>query len=89
MVKKAFNPTLEIEGVVLTMYDSRTSFSAQVAAEIKKHLSKKVYNVVIPRSVRLAEAPSHGKPATDYDRHSRGTVAYVELAKEILKQNRK
>ena len=87
MIKKLLNPALEIEGVLLTMYDSRTNFSAQVAAEIKKFFKQKVYNVAIPRSIRLAEAPSHGKPVTEYDRGSRGAMAYMELAKEFIKRN--
>ena len=86
MIKKSFNPALEIEGVLLTMYDSRTNFSSQVAAEIKKFFKQKVYNVAIPRNVRLAEAPSHGKPVLQYDRPSRGAVAYTELAKEFVKR---
>jgi chromosome partitioning protein len=87
MIKRALNPLLDIEGVLLTMYDARTNFSAQVAAEIKKFFKQKVYTVSIPRSVRLAEAPSHGKPVTEYDAPSRGAVAYVELAKEFIKRN--
>ena len=88
MIKKSLNPQLEIEGVLLTMYDARTNFSAQVAAEIKKFFNRKVYNVTIPRNIRLAEAPSHGKPITAYDKLSRGSVAHIELAKEIIKRNR-
>jgi len=87
MTKKALNPKLEIEGVLLTMYDSRTNFSSQVAAEIKKFFSRKVYSVSIPRSIRLAEAPSHGMPVTEYDGTSRGALAYTELAKEVIKRN--
>ena len=87
VIKKSLNPSLDIEGVLLTMFDSRTNFSAQVAAEIKKFFNKKVYNIVIPRSVRLAEAPSHGTPATKYDKSSRGTLAYTELAKEFIRRN--
>jgi len=87
MTRKKLNTTLEIEGVLLTMYDARTNFSAQVAAEIKKYFKQKTYNVSIPRSIRLAEAPSHGKPVTVYDASSRGAVAYVELAKEIIRHN--
>jgi chromosome partitioning protein len=87
MIKKEMNPQLDIEGVLLTMYDSRTNFSAQVAAEIKKYFKQKTYNIVIPRNIRLAEAPSHGKPITDYDKPSRGSVAYIELAKELIKRN--
>jgi chromosome partitioning protein len=87
MIKKSLNPHLEIEGVLLTMYDARTNFSSQVAAEIKKFFKQKTYNVAIPRNVRLSEAPSHGMPVTKYDRSSRGSVAYIELAKELIKQN--
>ena len=87
MTRKSLNTTLDIEGVLLTMYDARTNFSAQVAAEIKKYFKQKTYNVSIPRSVRLAEAPSHGKPVTTYDKTSRGAVAYTTLAKEFVKRN--
>ena len=87
MIKKSLNTALDIEGVLLTMYDSRTNFSSQVAAEIKRFFKQKVYNVSIPRNVRLAEAPSHGKPVISYDRYSRGSIAYIELAKEFLKRN--
>jgi len=86
MTKKSLNPALDIEGVLLTMYDARTNFSSQVATEIKKFFKQKVYNVAIPRNVRLAEAPSHGKPVTEYDRPSRGALAYRELAKEFVKR---
>lgn len=90
MVKKRLNTGIEIEGVLLTMYDSRTNFSAQVASEVKKYFKDKVYNVVIPRNIRLSEAPSHGKPAIVYDRSSKGSKAYTELATEIInKDNRK
>ena len=85
--KGALNPELEIEGVLLTMYDTRTNLSAQIATEIKKHFKEKTYNVAIPRSVRIAEAPSHGKPIIEYDRASRGSQTYQELAKEFLKRN--
>ena len=87
MIKKALNRSLEIEGVLLTMYDGRTNFSSQVASEIKKYFQQKTFNIAIPRNVRLAEAPSHGKPITEYDRSSRGSLAYIELAKEIIKRN--
>jgi len=86
--KKTLNPSLEIEGVLLTMYDSRTNLSSQIATEIKKYYKDKIYNVAIPRSVRLAEAPSHGKPIMVYDRASRGSQSYQELAKEFLKRNK-
>jgi len=69
------------------MYDSRTTFSFQVAAEIKKFFKHKTYNVAIPRNIRIAEAPSHGKPVMHYDKSSRGSLAYLELAKEFIKRN--
>ena len=84
MVKKRINPTLEIFGVVLTMFDGRTNFSTQVAQEVRRHFPGKVFATVIPRNVRLAEAPSHGLPVTAYDRTSRGAVAYKVLTEEIL-----
>ena len=87
MIKKALNPKIDIEGVLLTMYDARTNFSSQVAAEIKRFFSNKVYTVSIPRNVRVAEAPSHGMPVTGYDKPSRGSIAYIELAKEVIKRN--
>jgi chromosome partitioning protein len=89
MVKKGLNPFLEIEGVLMTMFDARTNFSSQVANEVKKFFKGKVYNVVIPRNVRLSEAPSHGMPVLNYDKNSRGAGAYAELAKEFLKRNRR
>ena len=83
MVKRRMNPRLEIFGVALTMYDGRTNFSAQVAQEVRRHFPGKVYSTVIPRNIRLAEAPSHGIPVTAYDRSSRGAVAYKAMAEEI------
>jgi chromosome partitioning protein len=87
MTKKALNPTLTLEGVVLTMYDARTNFSSQVAAEIKKYFKEKTFSTIIPRSIRIAEAPSHGKTVLDYDKSSRGADAYVALGKEVIKRN--
>ena len=87
MIKKSLNQALDIEGVLLTMYDTRTIFSSQVAAEIKKFFHRKVFNVSIPRNIRLAEAPSHGMPVIAYYRPSRGATAYIELAKEVMKRN--
>jgi len=87
-VKQKLNPELEIEGVLLTMYDSRTNLSSQIATEIKKYFKEKTYNVAIPRSIRIAEAPSHGKPVMVYDRSSRGSQAYQEMAKEFLKKSK-
>lgn len=82
-VKRRLNPDLEIFGVVLTMFDGRTNFSAQVAQEVRRHFPGKVFGAVVPRNIRLAEAPSHGIPVTAYDRSSRGAKAYRELAEEI------
>ena len=86
MVKRKLNPRLEIFGVALTMFDGRTNFSTQVAQEVRRHFPGKVYATVIPRNVRLAEAPSHGLPVTVYDRHSRGAVAYKTMAQEIIEK---
>ena len=86
MVKKRINPKLEIFGVALTMFDGRTNFSTQVAQEVRRHFPGKVYATVIPRNVRLAEAPSHGLPVSVYDKHSRGAHAYKTMAEEIIKK---
>ena len=83
MVKKRINPSLEIFGVALTMFDGRTNFSTQVAQEVRRHFPGKVFASVIPRNVRLAEAPSHGLPVTAYDKGSKGAVAYKAMAEEI------
>ena len=83
MVKRKMNPRLEIFGVVLTMFDGRTNFSTQVAQEVRRHFPGKVLSSVVPRNIRLAEAPSHGLPVTVYDRSSRGAKAYKEMAEEI------
>ncbi len=83
MVKKRMNPRLEIFGVALTMFDGRTNFSTQVAQEVRRHFPGKVFASVIPRNIRLAEAPSHGLPVTAYDRSSRGAHAYRAMAEEI------
>ena len=87
MVKKSMNPEIELEGVLLTMFDGRTNLSIQVVEEVKKHFPGEVFSSVVPRNVRLSEAPSHGKPITDYDRMCRGAEAYLALADEILKKN--
>ena len=86
IVKKRINPQLEIFGVALTMFDGRTNFSTQVAQEVRKHFPGKVFAAVVPRNVRLAEAPSHGLPVTVYDRLSRGAAAYRDMAAEIKKK---
>jgi chromosome partitioning protein len=83
LVREELNPRLEIEGVLLTMYDARTNLSAQVAAEVRRHMNGTVYDTVVPRSVRLSEAPSHGLPVALYAPASRGAVAYGELAAEV------
>jgi chromosome partitioning protein len=85
-VRSYFNPELKIEGVLLTMFDERTNLSKQVADEVKKSLKGVVYTVVIPRSIRLAEAPSFGKPVLLYDGRSKGAEAYLSLAEEILQK---
>ncbi|OUQ76869.1 ParA family protein [Flavonifractor sp. An100] len=84
LVKRKLNPKLALEGVLLTMFDSRTNLSLQVAEEVKRHFPGQVYATVIPRNVRLSEAPSHGKPVTAYDPYSRGSEAYSALAQEIV-----
>ena len=86
MVKRKLNPSLEIFGVVLTMFDGRTNFSTQVAQEVRRHFPGKVFASVVPRNIRLAEAPSHGLPVTAYDRGSRGAKAYKAMAEEIKKK---
>ena len=85
-VKRRLNTALEIFCVVLTMYDGRTNFSAQVAQEVRRHFPGKVLTTVVPRNVRLAEAPSHGLPVMAYDKFSRGSAAYKEMAEEIVKK---
>ncbi|MFD1392365.1 ParA family protein [Lacticaseibacillus jixianensis] len=84
LVQKHFNPTLSIEGVLLTMYDARTNLGAQVIEEVRKYFGDKVYDVVIPRITRLAEAPSYGLPIIDYDPKSKGSEVYEALTKEVL-----
>src|SRR3989344_1180862 len=84
-VRSGLNPQLELLGVVLTMYDSRTSLSDQVMSEVQKHFGQKVFNSVIPRNIRLAEAPSYGKTIAEHDKWSKGGRAYKQLAKEIDK----
>ena len=83
MVKKRINPQLEIFAVALTMFDGRTNFSTQVAQEVRRHFPGKVFATVIPRNIRLSEAPSHGLPVTEYDRSSKGAAAYRAMAQEI------
>lgn len=88
LVQAKLNTKLILEGILLTMYDKRNNLSHQVAEEIMKHFSTKVFNVIIPRSVRLAECPSHGKPIYFYDRQSTGAQGYLELAQQVLSKER-
>lgn len=85
--QKNLNPSLEIEGVLLTMLDSRTNLGLEIVEEIRKYFREKVYNTIIPRLIRLSEAPSHGKPIIAYDPKSRGSEAYLNLAKEVIERN--
>ncbi|MFA6309139.1 MAG: AAA family ATPase [Clostridia bacterium] len=84
LVQKHLNPRLEVEGVVLTMFDPRTNLSIQVVEEVKKYFKNKVYRAIIPRNVRLSEAPSYGLPIIQYDIKSKGAVSYLELADEVI-----
>ena len=84
MCNKRLNPSLRIQGIVMTMYDGRTKLSDQVVNEVRKFFGKKVYKTMIPRNVRLSEAPSHGKPGVAYDRIGKGSRAYMKLADEFL-----
>ena len=84
LVRKHFNSALKIEGVLLTMYDKRTNLGQQVNAEVKKYFGDQVYETIIPRNVRLSEAPSHGQAIVDYDKRSTGAKVYQQLAKEVL-----
>lgn len=88
LVKKKLNVDLEVEGVVLTMRDSRSNLGQQVANEIRKYFGNKVFNTVIPRNIRLAEAPSHGLPVYLYDKNCQGSLAYKELTEELLSKNK-
>ena len=85
-VQARLNPRLRIGGILLTMYDERTNLSRDVAEEVRRHFNDKVYNAIIPRNIRLAEAPSHGLPILQYDIKSRGADAYLELAREFLRR---
>jgi chromosome partitioning protein len=88
LIKQALNPRLEIEGILLTMFDGRNNLSHQVAREVRTHFKDKVFETVIPRNIRLSEAPSHGKPVLLYDIHSKGAESYLSLAREILTDGR-
>lgn len=87
LIKRNLNPRLEIEGIVLTMFDPRNNLAHQVAQEVKTHFPGKVFNTIIPRNVRLSESPSFGKPVILYDIMSKGALSYMELAKEVLAKN--
>ena len=87
MAQRSLNPSLEIEGVLLTMLDNRTNLGLEVVEDIKGYFKEKVYDTIIPRLVRLSEAPSYGKPIIAYDPQSRGTEAYLNLAKEVMERN--
>jgi len=86
LVQKHLNPSLEIEGILLTMFDARVNLSSQVANEVRTYFGEKVYNTIIPRNVKLSEAPSFGKPVILYDRKSKGSEAYIHLAKEVTRR---
>ncbi len=86
LVKKRLNPMLKVEGIVFTMFDGRTNLSIQVVDEVKRHFRQQVYRTIIPRNVRLSEAPSHGMPVVTYDPRSRGAEVYRELAREVLER---
>ena len=86
-VRAAYNPTLDIEGVLLTMYDERTNLGQQVARDVRDFFKEKVFTTVIPRNVRLGEAPSHGVPGVVYDAKSRGAEAYLALTREVIERN--
>ena len=88
-IRRTLNPSLAVEGIVLTMYDERTTLSRQVAADLRSFFGSQVFESVIPRNVRLAEAPSHGKPILFYDIHSRGAEAYIQLAREVIANGEK
>ncbi|WP_435645617.1 ParA family protein [Butyricicoccus porcorum] len=86
-VQRGLNQGIKMEGVLLTMFDGRTNLSIQVVEEVKRHFGKKVFATVVPRNVRLSEAPSHGEPITAYDRYCRGAEAYMALAQEFMRRN--
>ena len=88
-VRRLYNPNLDIEGVLVTMYDGRLNLTAQVLSEVKKYFADKMFSTIIPRNIRLTEAPSHGTPVNYYDRGAKGSTAYYALAEEIIKRNKK
>ena len=84
LIKARLNPSLEIEGILLTMFDARNNLSHQVAEEVRSHFKEKTFKTVIPRNVRLSESPSFGKPAILYDINSKGAISYMDLARELV-----
>jgi chromosome partitioning protein len=88
-VRRSINPDLSIQGIVLTMYDGRNNLANQVVEDVRAHMGEKVYETIIPRNVRVSEAPSHGKPAILYDLKCSGSQAYLQLASEVIRQERK
>ena len=86
LVKRGINPDLKMEGILLTMFDGRTNLSIQVVDEVKRHFRRQMYRTIIPRNIRLSEAPSHGKPIILYDARSKGAEVYQDLAKEVLER---
>ena len=86
-IKRQYNPLLDVEGVLLTMYDGRLNLTQQVVEEVKKYFPRKVFRTVVPRNVRISEAPSFGQPILYYDKHSKGSEAYTMLARELLQNN--
>jgi len=86
LIQKGLNPLLKIEGILLTMFDARGNLGKEVAAEIRTHFGDQVFETVVPRNIRLAEAPSHGKPVIYYDITSRGAATYMQLAREIIRR---
>ena len=84
LVQRNLNPALKLEGVLMTMFDQRTNLSSDVVGEVRKYFNTKMYNTIIPRNVRLSEAPSHGQPVIVYDPKSKGAQVYMELAAEVL-----
>ena len=86
LVQRNLNPALKLEGVLMTMYDSRTNLSQDVVNEVQKYFKTKMYQTIIPRNVRLSEAPSHGQPDIDYDSKSKGAQVYTDLAREVIEE---
>jgi chromosome partitioning protein len=88
-VRGSINPDLTIQGIVLTMFDGRNNLANQVVQDVRRHMGEKVYDTIIPRNVRVSEAPSHGKPAILYDLKCSGSQAYLQLASEVIRQERR